>query len=101
MHKYNQELNVVHNYDQDLGVRKAREAAILADVNISNKMSAHHQQQFRERFPQQVEQILRLTAERLQLGLHKTTIDPLSNEDVRNLAIALQCIHEVYLINDK
>lgn len=85
------------SYDIDYQVRKTREADILADANISNKMSAHHQQQFRERFPMQVEQILRLTAERLQNGLHKTTNLPLSNEDVRNLAIALQCIHEVYL----
>jgi hypothetical protein len=85
------------SYDIDYRERKNKEAAILADANISNKMSAHHQQQFRERFPQQVEQILRLTAERLQNGLHKTTNDPLSNEDVRNLAIALQCIHEVYI----
>jgi len=87
----------VSDYDIDYRARKTREAAILADTNISNKMAVHHQQQFQERFPQQVEQILRLTAERLQNGLHKTTNDPLSNEDVRNLAIALQCIHEVYI----
>ena len=86
-----------NSYDIDYRARKTREAAILADANISNKMAVHHQQQFQERFPQQVEQILRLTAERLQNGLHKTTNDPLSNEDVRNLAIALQCIHEVYI----
>ena len=86
-----------NSYDIDYRVRKNREAEVLADANISNKIAAHHQQQFRDRFPQQVEQILRLTAERLQNGLHKTTNDPLSNEDVRNLAIALQCIHEVYI----
>ena len=90
-----------NSYDIDYRARKTREAAILADANISNKMAVHHQQQFRDRFPQQVEQILRLTAERLQNGLHKTTDLPLSNEDVRNLAIALQCIHEVYIRNDK
>ena len=60
-------------------------------------MSQHLAQNFREKFPNQVEQILRLTAERLQSGLHKESHQPLSHEDVKNLSIALQAIHDIYV----
>lgn len=83
-------------YDIDHRSRVERDAAILADAKIYAKATAHHAVQFRERYPQQVEMVLRLTAERLQNGLHKESQAPLSNEDVNHLAQAMLAIHTIY-----
>lgn len=52
--------------------------------------------QFREKFPGQVEQILRLVGERLQIGLRKDVAKPLTNSEVKDLSIALQAIYEIH-----
>jgi len=76
------------SYDVDHRSRVEREQQLLVDAQIQAKATQHHAQQFRERFPQQVEICLRLVFERLQNGLHKANQQPLSNQEVNELATA-------------
>ena len=69
---------------------------LVQDTRILGKINAAHRLGFRDKFPQQVEHILRLVAERLQLGLNKNSSDPLTNAEVANLAQALHHVYAIY-----
>jgi len=84
------------DYDVAYRQRKRREADIIGDLQVANKIESHHRIQFRERFPGQTEQILRLIAERLQVGLHKEAAAPLTNSEVAELSQAFQSVYQVY-----
>ncbi len=60
------------------------------DLVIQRKVSAAYSEQFRQRFPSQVEHCQRLIAERLQQGLRKDLDPSLSAAEIRDLAEALQ-----------
>lgn len=75
----------------------------LQDVKILQKVNAAHREAFKEKFPGQVEHMLRLTAERLQAVLTKRATTDVANpatwacsaEEIKDLAMALTCLQEV------
>jgi len=56
---------------RDAEIRRATEAAKVSDTVIMQKINASHRVAFAEKFPGQLEHILRLLTERLQAGLDK------------------------------
>lgn len=76
----------------------------VQDVKILQKVNAAHREAFREKFPSQLEHMLRLSAERLQAVLTKyadTDIrDPAtwacSPTEIRDLAIAVESLYSIY-----
>lgn len=56
---------------RDAEIRRATEAAKVSDTVIMQKINASHRLAFAEKFPGQLEHILRLLTERLQAGLDK------------------------------
>lgn len=66
-----------------------------SDLAIHRKVAAAHSEQFRQRFPGQVEHCQRLIAERLQLGLRKDTDHPLSAAEIRDLTAALRNVVDI------
>ena len=73
------------------------------DIKILQKVGAAQREAFKEKFPGQVEHMLRLTAERLQAVLTKYDgVDPgqpatwrASPKEIADLAIALNYLQEV------
>ena len=59
------------NEFRDSAIRQAQENAKLNDTLILQKINASHRVAFTEKFPGQIEHILRLLTERLQSGLDK------------------------------
>lgn len=74
---------------------QAEQERLVLDTRILQKVNAAHRGAFLEKYPQQVEHILRLIAERLQTGLNKNHQDPLTNAEVDSLAHALYHINQV------
>jgi hypothetical protein len=72
------------------------ESRLIEETKILGKINAVHRLGFRDKFPQQVEHILRLISERLQLGLNKNSSDSLDNSEVADLAQALHQVYQVY-----
>ena len=68
----------------------------LDEVRIAQKVGAAHRDAFRQKFPGQCEHIMRLIAERLQLGLRKDQAVELSNSEVADLAEALLHIYQIH-----
>ena len=56
---------------RDSEIRRATEQAKVSDTLIMQKVNASHRVAFAEKFPGQLEHILRLLTERLQAGLDK------------------------------
>lgn len=56
---------------RDQEIKKAQEAARYNDTLILQKINASHRIAFADKFPGQVEHVLRLLTERLQNGLDK------------------------------
>ena len=73
------------------------------DVKILQKVGAVQREAFREKFPGQVEHMLRLTAERLQAVLTKRASTDVADpqtwactpRDIADLAMALNYLQEV------
>ena len=65
------------------------------DLMIARKVAAAHSEQFRQRFPSQLEHCQRLIAERLQLGLRKDTTQALSAEEIRDLTASLHTLVDI------
>ena len=88
---------------RDTEIRKAQEETKVRETLILQKINASHRLAFTEKFPGQLEHILRLLTERLHLGLDKrdgvVVTDPstwkLSASEICDLADALQKIHQV------
>ena len=88
---------------RDTEIRKAQEETKVRETLILQKINASHRVAFAEKFPGQLEHILRLLTERLHLGLDKrdgvVVTDPstwkLSASEICELADALQKIHQV------
>lgn len=88
---------------RDTEIRKAQEETKVRETLILQKINASHRVAFAEKFPGQLEHILRLLTERLHLGLDKrdgvNVTDPstwkLSAMEIADLADALHKIHQV------
>jgi len=78
-------------------IHQALEARRVQDTKIQQKVMAAHREAFKEKFPGQIEHILRLVAERLQLGLRKDNAVELSAGEVCYLARALDAIYSIHV----
>ena len=77
--------------DQEIGQARQRAALLQAeDTKIQQKVMAAHREAFHQKFPHQVEHIMRLIAERLQTGLRKKDQDvSISDSSAKDLSCAL------------
>lgn len=75
---------------------KEQENDLVLNTRIQQKINAAHRGAFRDKFPGQVEHVLRLIAERLQTGLNKNSQDTLDNHEVAALSSAMVAIYEIY-----
>ena len=66
------------------------------DVKIAQKVMTAHREAFAQKFPGQCEHIMRLIAERLQLGLRKDQPVELTASEISDLAQALNCIYDIH-----
>lgn len=91
------------NEIRDTIIHQAREDAKVKETLILQKINQSHRMAFNEKYPGQVEHILRLLTERLHLGLDKrdgvVVTDPsswkLTSGEIADLAEALYNIHQV------
>ena len=75
----------------------------LEDARIMSKVNAVHREAFKEKFPNQVEHCMRLTAERLQAVLTKRASTDVADpetwactaRDIADLAIALSYLRDI------
>jgi hypothetical protein len=67
------------------------------DVKIAQKVMAAHREAFAVKFPGQCEHIMRLIAERLQLGLRKDNAVELSAGEICDLARALNAVYDIHV----
>ena len=72
------------------------EAQRVQDTKIQQKLGAAHREAFHQKFPGQVEHILRLIAERLQQGLRKDNPVELMPGEVESLSQALNRIYDIH-----
>lgn len=77
-------------------IHQALEARRVQDTKIQQKVMAAHREAFKEKFPGQIEHILRLVAERLQQGLRKDNPVELTAAEVESLAQALNSIYDIH-----
>ena len=75
---------------QALEARRVQETVIMQKVNLA------HREAFVQKFPGQCEHIMRLIAERLQLGLKKDNPVELSAGEICDLARALNAIYDIH-----
>ena len=78
-------------------IHQALEARRVQDTKIQQKVMAAHREAFKEKFPGQVEHILRLVAERLQQGLRKDNPVELTAAEIAALAQALNAIYDIHV----
>jgi hypothetical protein len=82
---------------------QAEQDRMVKDTLILQKINASHRLAFADKYPNQVEHILRLITERLQLGLTKTESTDLQNpetwllscEEINDLAHAMFYVHQI------
>lgn len=79
--------------ERDQEIKKAQESARYSDTLILQKINASHRVAFSEKFPGQVEHILRLLTERLQNGLDKR--DNVSLDDVSTWKLSPSELYEL------
>ena len=72
------------------------EAERVQDTRIQQKLGAAHREAFQQKFPGQVEHIMRLLAERLQHGLRKDADMQLSDCSAKDLSWALLNIWTIH-----
>ena len=80
-------------------IHQAQQERLVRDTVIMQKVNATHREGFKQRFPGQVEHMLRLTAERLHNMLLKKPEDladpatwTATTAEIRDLSQALQCL---------
>lgn len=66
------------------------------DVKIAQKVMTAHREAFALKFPGQCEHIMRLIAERLQLGLRKDQPVELTAKEISDLSTALNAIYDIH-----
>jgi hypothetical protein len=88
---------------RDQEIKRATEESKVRETLIMQKINASHRVAFSEKFPGQLEHILRLLTERLQIGLDKrdsvTLEDPktwkLNCTELKDLSQAIEAIYFV------
>jgi hypothetical protein len=88
---------------RDHEIRQAQEQTRVNDTLILQKINASHRVAFAEKFPGQLEHILRLLTERLQIGLDKRDNvlleDPkswkLSTTELKDLSQSIEAIYYI------
>lgn len=88
---------------RDQEIKNAQEHAKVNETLIMQKINASHRVAFAEKFPGQLEHILRLLTERLQIGLDKRDgvllEDPkswkLSTTELKDLAQSIEAIYYI------
>ena len=91
---------------RDAEIRRATEAAKVSDTLILQKINASHRVAFAEKFPGQIEHILRLLTERLQAGLDKRDGVDVNDPDTwkmhpDELAAMARAILDIYTVKEK
>jgi len=91
---------------RDAQIHQAQQERMTRDTLILQKINASHRIAFAEKFPNQVEHILRLLTERLQSGLDKRDGVELDNPDTwkmdcRELADLSIAIANIYRVREK
>lgn len=91
---------------RDGDIYQAQQARMTKDTLILQKINATHRMAFAEKFPGQVDHILRLLTERLQAGLDKRDGAEIDNPDTwkmtcKELADLSTAIHHVYIVKEK
>jgi hypothetical protein len=91
---------------RDGDIFQAQQARATRDTLILQKINATHRIAFAEKFPNQVEHILRLLTERLQNGLDKRDGVELDNPDTwkmdcRELADLSTAIANIYTVRER
>lgn len=91
--------------DRDQEIKRAQEAARYNDTLILQKINASHRLAFTEKFPGQIEHILRLLTERLQNGLDKR--DNVNLDDVKTWKLSpgelyelSDAVYKIYLVRE-
>ena len=88
---------------RDTEIKQAQEKARLQDTLIMQKIDASHRVAFAEKFPGQIEHILRLLTERLQNGLDKRDNVDLDDIDTwkllpKELNDISDAVYKIYLV---
>jgi len=91
---------------RDSEIRRATEAAKVNDTLILQKINASHRVAFAEKFPGQLEHILRLLTERLQAGLDKRDGVDITDPDSwkmhpSELSYMAKAILDIYTVKEK
>jgi len=91
---------------RDAEIRRATEAAKVSDTLILQKINASHRVAFAEKFPGQIEHILRLLTERLQAGLDKRDGVDVTDPDTwkmhpDELAAMARAILDIYNVKER
>ena len=73
-----------------------QEALRVQDVKIEQKVMAAHREAFHQKFPGQIEHIMRLIAERLQTGLRKDQPVELMPSEIASLSHALNLVYDIH-----
>lgn len=84
---------------RDDEIKRAQEQADqrrLQDTLIEQKVNYAHREAFHQKFPGQIEHIMRLLAERLQTGLRKDSDVQLSDCSAKDLSWALLNIYKIH-----
>ena len=91
---------------RDAEIHRAQEAAKVSDTLILQKINATHRVAFAEKFPGQLEHILRLLTERLQAGLDKRDGVDIADPNTwrmhpSELAAMSQAIVNIYTVKEQ
>ena len=91
---------------RDGHIFQAQQERMAKDTLILQKINATHRIAFAEKFPGQIEHILRLLTERLQSGLDKRDGVELDNPDTwkmtcKELSDLSTAIHHIYIVKEK
>lgn len=92
--------------NRDAEIRRATEAAKVNDTLIMQKINASHRVAFAEKFPNQIEHILRLLTERLQAGLDKRDGVDITDPDTwkmhpDELSAMSKAILDIYTVRER
>jgi hypothetical protein len=98
-------MGLIMNEIRDGIIHQARETAKVNDTLILQKINASHRIAFSEKFPGQLEHILRLLTERLHAGLDKRDNVVLDNKETwkllpNELKDLSQAIEAIYFIRE-
>ena len=98
-----EEVDMTDNTIRDGQIHQAQQERMVRDTLIMQKVNATHRIAFADKYPGQVEHVLRLITERLQTGLTKMETTDLHNPDswilncreISDLAHAMAAVNSI------